>query len=114
MSCLFDSLSLFVEDDSYTIRQKICDYLIDDPILVDTLKLSNIITEDKNIYVENMRLTSTCGGAIEIRSFTKVYGHNVLVKSIPNHREIEFIEDPDFSFVVISWNGGHYEPIKHI
>ena len=52
MSCLFNSLSFFIQENSYNIRPKICDYLEENkPIIygLETsffLNLENILTEE--------------------------------------------------------------------
>ena len=37
MSCLFNSLIFFLSEDSYNIRQKICDYLMENGKIMEGL-----------------------------------------------------------------------------
>jgi hypothetical protein len=122
MSCLFNSLSRFVEDDSGTIRKKICDYLETNPILMDEIKAEDIIKWESNInlndYISRMRNHSTWGGAIEIRCFCNLYNHSVEVVNIRDRKNdtiffhLKNDDDKESSKIVkISWNGGHYEPL---
>ena len=64
------------------------------------------------VYINAMRRHETFGGAIEIRAFTKLFKMNVMVKSLPNSKDIEFIENKEYLWAVISWNGGHFEAIQ--
>jgi hypothetical protein len=48
MSCLFNSLSFFLNEDSYTIRQKICDYLLNNGKIMDGLDTSFILNLESN------------------------------------------------------------------
>lgn len=119
MSCLFDSLSRFVKDErinGQTLRAIICDFLHINPMLIDDMNAETVIKEENGMpleqYVANMRNPGTYGGAIEIRAFTKLFKINVLVKSLPNNKNIEFIENRDFLWSIISWNGGHYEAVE--
>lgn len=128
MSCLFNSLSKFVSDDSGTIRRKICDYLETNPIIFDDAKAEDVINWESNTslssYVLRMRNTSTWGGAIEIRCFCNIYNLNVEVINIRggNRNEKSIFFPKSFNsednketlenIVKISWNGGHYEPIS--
>ena len=117
MSCLFDSLSMFLEHmNSAMLRSNICDYLETNPLLIDDLKACEVINHETNYdletYVSNMRSQSTMGGAIEIRAFTKIFQVNVKVLSMPNQKVIEFLENPHFAWFVIQWTGNHFDPIK--
>ena len=116
MSCLFDSLSKFTDGmPSDILRNHICDYLQLNPTLMDNLRAEDVIKHEVGMtlkhYVANMRLSSTMGGATEIRSFTKLFKKNVLVKSLPNGKNIEFIEKPRYSWCGLIWTGGHFDPI---
>lgn len=56
MSCLFNSLSYFVNTDGRRLRNIICDYLETDPIIFDVMNVSNIISpEIVDEYVGGMR-----------------------------------------------------------
>ena len=114
MSCLFDSLSKFVNMPSHILRLHICDFLQTNPELLDSLTASDVANFESNMnlasYVNTMRQNQTMGGATEIRSFTKLFKTNVRVKSIPNQRIIEFLEDVSYPWVNIRWTGGHFDP----
>jgi len=120
MSCLFNSLSAFVPEPPQTIRQKICDFLATDPGLYDDLSASTAILIESGLplsfYVKRMRVPSTWGGAIEIRSFVLLWNHSVKVWDIRQRRWIEFptskggMEDS----YAVSWTGGHYEPMRGV
>ena len=74
MSCLFRSLSHFIENvNENELRDILVDYLEKDPILIgDDTHLKQILsTQNSNIdsYTKTMRQRSTWGGAIEIRAF---------------------------------------------
>lgn len=118
MSCLFNSLSYFVHIESYTLRQKICDYLQQNTILFDNLNCEQVIQLETghslNNYVNKMRSVSTWGGAIEIIVFCKLFNVRVNVKVKNTNDIIEFIpnELKDIPIYSIHWSGGHYEPIR--
>ena len=119
MSCLFNSLSYFIKEDSYKIRQQICDYLQENKPIIDGLETSEVLnfeSKNSNTYIANMRLMSTWGGAIEIQAACNIW--NVRI-NVANYRDkgkeiIEFIPlIKDYEKTInIYWNGGHYEPIK--
>ena len=44
MSCLFNSLSYFVQEDSYKIRQTICDYLQENKPIIDGLETHHVLS----------------------------------------------------------------------
>lgn len=123
MSCLFDSLSSFFNKkylNSFKLRNIICDYLIQNPILFDDIKAEKIIFyENKTTlqkYVHNMRQNNTWGGSIEIKSFCNIFNINVIVKNIrDNNQNIEFLSNNKKSKknIFISWNGSHFEPIYY-
>ena len=119
MSCLFNSLSRFINIESINgteLRRLICDFLETNPLLIDDMNTENIVKEETGMilqqYVNEMRHSDTFGGAIEIRAFTKLFKINVMVKSLPNRKDIEFIDNKDFLWAVISWNGGHFEAMQ--
>ena len=120
MSCLFNSLSYFINDNSLRIRQIICDYLQENkPIIdgLDTMEVLKFESNDLDTYVKNMRLTSTWGGAIEIQSACNIWNLriNVLNYRDNNNKIIEFIPlHGNYEKTInIYWNGTHYEPIKN-
>jgi hypothetical protein len=129
MSCLFNSLELCSKDitngdNSSIIRQRICDFLITNPILFDNIDAKTTIEWESNMsleaYVKSMRNTSTWGGSIEIRCFCQIYNCNVEVYNIRDNNKITMINknilfqcsNDDLGKIArISWNGGHYEPL---
>jgi uncharacterized protein with PIN domain len=126
MSCLFRSLSHFIENvNENELRDIIVDYLQKDPILIgndtnlkDILKIQNsTITE----YTQQMRKRHVWGGAIEIRAFCELFDIKVIVFVIRENRNIEFLPSSFESknecekvkkCVKISWTGAHYEPMN--
>ncbi len=122
MSCLFDSLSYFtLSDDGNSLRQKITAYINEDPILIQpNTRLSNILQiQDVGFqnYVNSMRSANTWGGAIEIKAFCELYRIPVHVLVESTGSTIEFIPNQhprnSSNFILISWNGHHFEPVKH-
>ena len=130
MSCLFNSLSCFVNENPTQLRNKICNYLQENHELMDGMDVATIVKYDsgKSLleYVKHMRETTTWGGAIEIRAFCNLYKKNVIVTNIRNNmrninNKIEFINENtrekinknhnDIYNFHISWNGGHYEAL---
>lgn len=125
MSCLFRSLSHFIENvNENELRDIIVDYLEKDPILIgndthlkDILHIQNsTITE----YTQQMRKRHVWGGAVEIRAFCELFDIKVIVFVIRENRNIEFLpssfENNDSEkiekCVKISWTGAHYEPMN--
>lgn len=121
MSCLFNSLSYFIKEDSYLIRNKICDYLEQNNKIIDGLETQFIINLDSNNYVQNMRNQSTWGGAIEIQVACNIWNLRIIVHNYRDkdktNNKIEFIPinnsiDNIIKTIELYWTGGHYEPIK--
>jgi hypothetical protein len=57
MSCLFDSLSYFFKIDSNTTRQKICDYLENNEIVIDGIETNFILSLDFSTSEEYIKNT---------------------------------------------------------
>jgi len=137
MSCLFNSLHYFIpSESSYTIRQKICDYLQNNNKIMDGLDTDDILQMDSANgsangsakYIEHMRLTSTWGGAIEIQVACNLWNFRIIVKNNRgfNHShstsstnccksEIEFLPITSTEIkntIQLEWTGGHYEPVR--
>jgi hypothetical protein len=124
MSCLFQSLSAFIQGtDAATLRHLLADYLAKNPVLYDTEKISDIVQWEEGRptleqYVSRMRLQSTWGGAIEIKAFCDLFKAEVSVLVLRDQKMVEFkpssssdsASSPAFCFT-ISWNGFHYEPV---
>ena len=119
MSCLFNSLSHFFQEDSNTIRQLICNYLETNGKIIEGLDTEIILSLDnsKNDYIRQMRLQTTWGGAIEIQAASNIWNVRILVHNIRDmHNIIEFIPIINKSYqgtINISWNGSHYEAIAN-
>ncbi len=119
MSCLFNSLSYFINEESYKIRQQICDYLKANKPIIEGLDTSEVIKfENTNLesYIENMRLTTTWGGAIEIQCACNIWNIQINVSNYRdnNNKVIEFIplNGNNTKTIGIYWTGGHYEPLR--
>lgn len=121
MSCLFQSLSAFIQNtDATALRHIIADYLEKNPVLYDNEKISDIVQwEDGRPtleqYVAKMRLQSTWGGAIEIKAFCDLFRASVSVLVLRDKKMVEFTpsstQGPEPLRFTISWNGFHYEPM---
>jgi hypothetical protein len=116
MSCLFNSLSYFLNEDSYIIRQKICDYLEENKKIIDGLDTNFILNMENNNYIEKMRQSYTWGGAIEIQVACNLWNVKIVVynRRDINNSIIEFVPiDSSYRGIInIEWTGGHYEPIR--
>jgi hypothetical protein len=119
MSCLFNSLSYFVNEDSYKIRQAICDYLQENKPIIDGLETHDVLMIESinpNTYITKMREVSTWGGAIEIQCACNIWNLQINVSNYRdrNNRIIQFIPlKINYEKTInIYWTGGHYEPIK--
>jgi len=96
MSCLFNSLSFFIDESSFNIRQTICDYLQNNKPIIEGLETHEVLqfeNNDVNCYISNMRLMSTWGGAIEIQCACNIWNIQI---NVSNYRDsgnkvIEFI-----------------------
>ena len=116
MSCLFNSLSHFVPQSSFDIRQRICDYLQQNQPVIEGLDTSFILQLDTPNYIGHMRNMSTWGGAIEIQAACNIWnlrivvhnhrgGQNSVIEFIPLHGNVE-------RSISLQWTGGHYEPMR--
>ena len=112
MSCLFDSLSKFVNMSSYDLRLSICNYIKSNNNIFEDIKTEDVIGWETNMklndYVNMMEKNYTWGGAIEIKSFCEMF--NIVVIVILNDRKIEFIPSSKLANRVIHLNytGNHY------
>jgi len=122
MSCLFISLSYFISNNSYNIRQEICNYLQNNlenkDSIIEGITIKDILETENNPeeYIYNMRNESTYGGAIEIQTACNIWKLKINVKNIRDYNNVSIIEflpiHNNYEKIVnISWNGGHYEPI---
>ncbi len=116
MSCLFDTLSKFVNLSSAELRKNICNYLSENPRMVedvcasDYVKWNNEGHNSLNDYILSMRNSGTWGGAIEIKAFCNMYFMNVnVLDTRTNKHTIQFVEGGKHKQTInINWNGGHY------
>ena len=116
MSCLFNSLSYFIKDTSFNIRQKICDYIEQNKPLIEGIETKDIIKYEGTNYIEKMRNTSTWGGAIEIQSACNIWKCKIIVHNKRDKKNtlIEFIPISNIimNSLELEWTGGHYEPVR--
>jgi len=116
MSCLFNSLSYFIPETSLSIRQRICDYLQDNKPIIDGLETNFIMNLENPKYIQDMRLTSTWGGAIEIQCACNIWNLRIIVRNDRDggKTKIEFIplSGTYNKTIEVYWTGGHYEPIR--
>jgi hypothetical protein len=120
MSCLFNSLSYFLDNmNGKQLRRIIVDNMSRDPIIIEPkLKVSDIIKHEfRNMtltnYIKKMSLSSEWGGAVEIKVFCELFHYKVNVIVLRTRKTIEFIPENNVKReVTITWNGSHYEPIK--
>lgn len=117
MSCLFNSLSYFIKENSYNIRQQICDYIEQNKPLIDGLETKDIIQYENPDYIQRMRNTNTWGGAIEIQAACNIWCYKIIVNNHrdTNHTRIEFmpVSSNIIQTIELQWTGGHYEPIRN-
>ena len=128
MSCLFNSMSHFINEEwgPSGIRQRICDYLEQNlPILegMETRDVLQLESPSSENYIAKMRHASTWGGAIEIQCACNIWNARIIVHDIRSHHrhennnKIEFLplnsstNPPSIEFH-LEWSGGHYEPRK--
>ena len=116
MSCLFNSLSYFINLSSLQIRQMICDYLQEDKPIIEGLTTKEVLLLENSDYISHMRDANTWGGAIEIQCACNIWSMKI---NVYNHRDnarkiIDFLPmNGNFSSVInIYWTGSHYEPIR--
>ena len=116
MSCLFNSLSYFLNYSSNQIRQIICDYLEQNRPLIDGLDTDFILSLDDSNYIKNMRRSSEWGGAIEIQAACNLWNLRIIVHNISGRRrsKIEFLPiSNNYVYTIqLTWTGNHYEPLK--
>ena len=120
MSCLFNSLSYFIDASPQEIRDWICDYLEEnnpvmegmDTRLVLALESGSNDKRHAKSYIPKMRRRSTWGGGDEIISACNLWSLKLLVHNIRDNsgEVIEFlpIDGDPVGVIHISWNGNHY------
>ena len=130
MSCLFNSLTKLLSKELqilniYNLRLFICRYMeknLDTMLKNDKLKdWLDAISLDKygqiNIkrYIQEMRSSSTWGGAPEIAVVSKLFACEIVVNYFG--KDVAVFNNTDkkcFKRLYLSWTGGHYEPIKSV
>ena len=135
MSCLFISIGKWTSESPASVRKKICDYLEEHqetgfdciPLfqMLDTYEESAATEKKQQIvstYINNMRKSSTWGGAVEIRAAAEVYQTPITVFSVRGVDHHLFINGglvfspssypKETSPIKISWNGSHYEALN--
>lgn len=117
MSCLFRSLSYFIDGvNENSLRNKICNYLASNPKILDEISANEITKWESNVplpaYVENMRKQSTWGGGIEIKCFCELTNLNVNV--IFGNKGIKFQPSSNNAQgeINVTYTGSHYEPLS--
>lgn len=120
MSCLFRSLSAFVQSvNEDELRQIICNYLEKNPKIMEDLSLQDILHidgMDTTDYVRSMRHTSTWGSSLEIKAFCDIYNVGVVVRISQTGKDVVFRPSSMgnanvLKAVMIEWSGNHFEPI---
>ena len=117
MSCLFSSLSYFHNNiNTNQMRYIIITHLSKNPVLGGA-SASDIIKwetgKQLNNYVREMSSLNKWGTAIEIKAYCDLFKTNVKIKSYPSNSYIDFLsESPSRIWIMISWNGSHYEAIN--
>lgn len=119
MSCLFDSLSHFVNQSSTDLRHNIVSYLQTNPKLMNDVTFNEIMSwenANQNDYLNAMNQTQTWGGAIEIKAFVNMFRVNVVVHIPAIQKMVEFVYDDvqkqSFPFIHILWTGNHFVPLR--
>jgi maleate cis-trans isomerase len=100
------------------IRNQICDYLEQNGKIIEGVSTQEVLSMENNDYIQEMRKTTTMGGAIEIQAACNVWNLKIIVKNDrdENGRIIEFIPLNGIDIkktIQLQWTGGHYEPIRN-
>jgi len=105
-------MSKFFNEDHVSIRQKICNYLESDNIIIEGMNTKDVLEIDRKNYVNDMRNLSTMGGGIEIQCACNIWNCQINVHH-SNNKIIEFLPLNKYieKIINIYWNGGHFEPI---
>lgn len=119
MSCLFETLSLYVPCNSTHLRKQICDFTHENPLLDElNIRCDEYIKYESRMtlreYVDRMRRPSAWGGALEIRLFCKLYNRRVVVYSATNNRKIRFEHSDVKKTIPMVWTGNHYRPLSRL
>ena len=114
MSCLFNSISYFMNINQNELRQHVCNYLEQNKPIINGLDTQLILNLDDKNYIDKMRMNDTWGGAIEISTVCNLFNLKIVVKNLQDNKDIEFIPlNNNFNNIIyVSWNGVHFEPIS--
>lgn len=115
MSCLYQALAFFESGETaHTIRQRICNYMSQNRDIPNFMKSEECVEEPLHSYVSKMRQASEWGGAPETRIYCELFRARVLVRCLVTGNNIEYIPGDRVyrKTVRVTWNGGHYEPVK--
>ena len=116
MSCLFKSLGQLLHIPTDSVRQQVCDYLsTDNNTILEGMTTFDLLALEDPCYIENMKVSSTWGGAIEIQTAVRIWNVNVTVQ---NRRDttappIMFVtQGVATATLTLYWTGNHYEPVS--
>ena len=118
MSCLFRSIGYFLNKNQDEVRSKICDYLDNNGEIIKGVNTKDLIKFENKNYIQNMRKSNTQGGGIEIQCACNIWNLKIIVVNIRDSKQkknIDFfpIDSNKINKIIkITWNGGHYEPLK--
>ena len=88
MSCLFNSLSRFVDLDAAGLRAEICNFILANAgSLMPGLDAQTLLGMPLLTYVRRMQKPSTWGGAVEIQAFCQRFDAEVEVVNIRDGRQ---------------------------
>jgi hypothetical protein len=117
MSCLFVSLGSCIGISPDRLRERVCDYLSQNPFLYDSTTVETLLAwQDKTLddYVRRMRSPSSWGGAIEIKAVSNLAHRVIYVRMTPTGQTLTFSPEtppaPRGPPCHITWDGGHFEP----
>lgn len=115
MSCLFDSISVFLKKPSFEIRQIICNYLEQNHPIHPELETKVILELEDKDYIQKMRHPACWGGSNEIAAACNIWKLKIIVFIDKDHtKKIEHLPlDGIFQDIIaVEWQGEHYEPVK--
>ena len=118
MSCLFDALGKSVNMNGSELRRVLCDYIATNPRLLDDLTAEQVISFTENIplgrYLTRMRHPNAWGGCIEIKAFCELFHKAVVVAVTYTRKYFEVIPQSGIhNYVIITYNGSHFEFVKN-
>ena len=114
MSCLFNSLSKFIDNmTSDKLRKDICVYISQNPNLLGNICVRDIVKwengSELSDYIKNMEKSTTMGGGIEIKCFCEMY--NIVVIVHHKNKEITFLPSKtSVKNIHLDYTGSHYTP----